>query len=59
MGVRVRETTAEMRIVTPEGDGELAEEPSHHVAHEEERDEDGDEGDRQGQDGEADLLASP
>ena len=39
-----------------EGDGELAEEPSHDVAHEQERYEHGDEGDRQRQDGEADLL---
>ena len=39
-----------------QGDGELAEEPSHNVAHEQERNEDRDEGDRQGQNGEADLL---
>ena len=39
-----------------EGDGELPEEAAHDIAHEEQRDEHRDQRDRQGQDGEADLL---
>ncbi len=39
-----------------QGDGKLAEQPAHHLAHEQHRDQHGDERDGQGQDGEGDLL---
>ena len=55
IGVSVSETTADRMMVTAKRDGELAEEASHHIAHEQQRDKHSDERYGERQDGEADL----
>ena len=59
IGVSVSDTTAEMRIVTLERDRELAEQTPDDVAHEQQRNQHGDQRHRQRDDREADLLRRP
>ena len=56
IGVSVSETMADTTIVTLERDGELAEQPAHDVAHEQQRNQHRDQRDAQRHDREADLL---
>ena len=55
-GVRVSETKADMSTAAVTVDGEFAEQPPDHAAHEQQRDEHGDQREADREDGEADLA---
>ena len=59
MGVRVTETTPEIRMATRDRDREFLEQPAQHAAQEEHRNEHGGERQRHGDDGGADFRANP